>query len=359
MIESPAPYPHEAFALRSGQQVFCRDGHAGQVTLLLLDPRGQVRQFVMRLGYLGHEAIVPVDWVSEFNAEKVYLSVNRRVLKGLPGYHADSVIAAEVDRALWNDDVLRQSDYHEIDVTVSSGIVSLNGHVVGGSIKARAEQTARKVPVVLGVENHLIPDEEVVMAVAQALGHDVRTREQVVYVNAHNGMVSLNGEVNSATVRTAIEECAAGVQIVRGVLNYVQVTGVVRDDAEQRVLQPHIGAEVNASDIRLGQVERAIICPHNRRVTAIVAHGPFPDLAQPDSELSLTQLPQHEHHLVIPMTTVHDVTAGGVLLRINSVEAARLADFNPAHFVKPDANWQPPYPYHLIDVMLEPGGVLG
>lgn len=359
MIEALAQYPHAALALRSGQQVYCRDGHAGHVTLLLLDPRGQVRQLVMRLDYLGHEAIVPADWVSEFNAEKVYLSVNRRVLRGLPGYHSDSVIAAEVDRALWKDDVLRQSDYHEIDVTVSNGIVSLDGYVMARSIKDRAEQTARKVPVVLGVENHLIPDGQVVMAVAQALGHDVHTREQVVYVSAHNGMVSLNGEVNSAAVRTAIEECAAGVPIVRGVLNYVQAPGVVRDDAEQRVLQPHIGAEVNASDIRLGQVEWVIICPHNRRVTAIVAHGPFPDLAQPDSELSLTQLPQHEHHLVIPMTIVREVTAGGVLLRISSSEAARLADFNPSHFVKPDANWQPPYPYHLVDVMLEPGGVPG
>ena len=65
MIESLAQYPHEELAVRSGQQVFCRDGHAGHVTLLLLDPRGQVRQFVMRLGYLGHEAIIPVDWVSD------------------------------------------------------------------------------------------------------------------------------------------------------------------------------------------------------------------------------------------------------------------------------------------------------
>ena len=360
MIESPAQHPHEMLALRSGQQVFCHDGHAGHVTLPLLDPRGQVRQFVMRLDYLGHEVIVPMDWVGESDAENVHLSVNRHALEGLPGYRPDNVIAAEVDRALWNDDVLRQSDYHEINVTVSHGIVILNGYVMTGSIKARAERATRRVLDVLGVENHLIPDDQVVIAVAQALAHDARTREQRVYVNARSGFVSLSGNVSSTAVRAAVEECAAGVPVVRGVLNHVQALGVARDDAEQRALQPHIGSEIYASDIRLGQVERAIISPHNRRVTAIVAHGQFPEPARFDlSVLPVEMLhAAPEWHRVIPISAVSDGTPGGVLLRITSVEAARLADFDPARFVTPDANWQLPYPYHLADVMLERGGGL-
>ena len=353
MIESPAQHAHEAFALRSGQQVFCHDGHAGHVTLPLLDPRGQVRQFVMRLVYLGREVIVPMDWVGESDAENVHLSVNRHALEGLPGYRPDSVIAAEVDRALWNDDVLRESDYDEIDVVVSNGVVSLNGYVMTLTIKARVEQAARTVHDALDVENHLIADDQVVIAVAQALDQDAHTREQMVYVNARNGIVSLSGEVSSAAVRAAVEECAASVPVVRGVLNYTQALGVARHDEEQRVLQPQIGAEVYASDTRLGQVERAIISPHNRRVTAIVAHGQFPDPSVLPVEM-LHAAP--EWHRVIPISDVSDVNASGVLLRITSSEAARLADFDPACFVTPDASWQLPYPYLLAEVMLEPGG---
>jgi len=355
MIESPAQQPHEALALRSGQQVFCRDGHAGHVTLPLLDPRGLARQFVMRLDYLGHEVIVPVDWVGESDAENVHLSVNRHALEGLPGYRPDSVIAAEVDRALWNDDVLRESDYHEIDVVVSNGVVSLNGYVMTLTIKARVEQAARTVHDALDFENHLIADDQVVIAVAQALDQDAHTREQIVYVSARNGIVSLSGEVSSAAVRAAVEECAASVPVVRGVLNHVQALGVARHDEEQRVLQPQIGAEVYASDIRLGRVERAIISPRNRRVTAIVARGHFADPG-----LLPVEMPHAapEWHTVIPISAVSDVNASGVLLRITSVEAARLGDFDPARFVTPDANWQLPYPYHLADVMLEPGGGL-
>jgi len=178
-----------------------------------------------------------------------------------------------------------------------------------------------------------------------------------------NGFVSLSGNVSSTAVRAAVEECAASVPVVRGVLNHVQTPGVANvgynaDDAEQRVLQPHIGTEIYASDTRLGQVERAIISPHNRRVTAIVAHGQFPEPAHSDQSMSPVERPHAapEWHRVIPINAVSDVNAGGVLLRITSVEAARLADFDPAHFVTPDANWQLPYPYHLADVMLEPGG---
>lgn len=45
--------------------------------------------------------------------------------------------------------------------------------------------------------------------------------------------------------------------------------------------------------------------------------------------------------------------------RLNQVETEDNAEDDPARFVTPDANWQPPYPYHVADVMLEPGGVPG
>ena len=43
---------------------------------------------------------------------------------------ADASIAEKVDRALWNNGVLRNTDYREIDVDVKDGVVFLNGHVI-------------------------------------------------------------------------------------------------------------------------------------------------------------------------------------------------------------------------------------
>jgi hypothetical protein len=52
---------------------------------------------------------------------------------------------------------------------------------------------------------------------------------------------------------------------------------------------------------------------------------------------------------------VHEVTEGGVMLRISGIDAARYPDFDPANFVAPDAGWQPPHPYTHADVLLDLG----
>ena len=50
----------------------------------------------------------------------------------------------------------------------------MRGHVATLLNKHRAEQAARSVAGVLGVENHLVVDDELVIDVAQALGRDAR-----------------------------------------------------------------------------------------------------------------------------------------------------------------------------------------
>ena len=51
---------------------------------------------------------------------------------------------------------------------------------------------------------------------------------------------------------------------------------------------------------RLGYVERVIINPHNRRVTAFVTHGSFPDMQHAD----VYELPDYkaqERRVVVPI----------------------------------------------------------
>jgi hypothetical protein len=138
---------------------------------------------------------------------------------------------------------------------------------------------------------------------------------------------------------------------VRAVVNLVQAPGVTASAAAQRVLQPVIGQDVWATDMRLGQVKQVILSPLNRRVTALVVHGEFPDPAQADAEPS--DMAQLERDVVIPAADVRHVTDGGVLLNIRGREAAGRRDFDPTDFVLVDTNWQPPYPYRPTDVLLE------
>jgi osmotically-inducible protein OsmY len=357
MIESqPTESGREDLALRvrAGDQVFCRDEHVGGVSLILLNPTGRVEGFVMHTGHLpGRNLIVPVAWVQEAERENVYLSVERWVLESLPDYRPDDALAADVDNALCADDILRMGDYHVIDVTVQDGIVRLRGHVDTRMNKSRAEDAARSVAGVLRVENHLVVDADLVMGVAQVLSRDDRTRLARVAVGARNGYIVLSGQVASAAVREAAEEVAASVPQVRVIINHLQAPNVVVDPQEQQVLEPPIGRDVYATHELLGHVERVIINPHNRRVTAFVAHGYYPDLLHMDERGVSNEIPQQERRVVVPISVMRCETGSTVLLNVDSCEAARYRDFNSADFVSPPEGWQPPYPYCWDDVLFE------
>ena len=357
MLENQIAQPERerlALQLRAGHKVFCQDGQAGSVSLMLLDPRGEVKGFVMHTGHLpGHDLIVPAAWVREVDRENVHLSVEKSALESLPDYDPDYVLEAEVDKALWADELLRQTDYKAISETVENGIVVLRGHVVTSANRSRAEGAAHSVAGVLDVENHLVVDHDLVITVAQALGSDQRTCGERVSVGAQNGVITLTGNVATAAIREAAEEIAATPAHVRGVVNDLRAPGVVIDPEDQLVLQPSIGRDVYATDVQLGQVERVIINPHNRRVTAFIAHGFFPDLQHEYKHRLPYEITQQERRVVIPIRAVRYETDSSVFLHINSIEAARDRDFDPADLAMPPEDWHPPYPYHRNEVLFE------
>jgi hypothetical protein len=129
--------------------------------------------------------------------------------------------------------------------------------------------------------------------------------------------------------------------------------GVLVDPAQQRVLQPRRGQDVYAEDGLLGHVEHVIVSLHERRVTAFVVRGFFPNAYSAELDALLDEAPSAERRLIIAIEVVKDVTVGGVLLTISGADATRCLDFNPNDFVAPDALWPPPYPYTHADVLLD------
>lgn len=204
----------------------------------------------------------------------------------------------------------------------------------------------------LEIENQLVTDDEVVIGVAQALARDERTRGPRIFVSAKHGVVVLNGRMDTAETRAAAEEVAATVPSVRGVINYIQAPGVVVPE-DQQVWQPRPKQEVYAEDLLLRHVEQVIINPRHRRVTALIIHGDFPDLDAARPNIPLYRIPKKERRAVIPIRAVKFVSESGVLLGINSLDAARCPDFALGRSPVPDPGWQPPYPYTHADVMIE------
>lgn len=265
---------------------------------------------------------------------------------------ADASIAAKVDRALWNNSVLRSTDYREIDVDVKDGIVFLRGHVMSTSNQLRAEDAARTTPGVKGVKSYLVSDDKITLEVAGALGKIEHRYGVKFFTGAHNGVVELNGEVGSAAVRSLAEKYAASLPGVRGVVNSVRAPGVDLESEDQRFLQPSIGEPIYFRDGPSGRVQKVIINPNNRRVFAMVVRGRYSKSRQDLKSLMYGEGQLPERLIVIPMSAIRFLTKNSGFLKIDSAEAAGYRDFDPSGFIAPREGWTPPYPYCPDDVLL-------
>jgi osmotically-inducible protein OsmY/sporulation protein YlmC with PRC-barrel domain len=340
--------------LRAGQPVWSGTQRVGRLERLLLDSSGRVRQIIVRTSRMfGRRMLVSIDQVMRCDARGVWLALDRAAFDRLPDYRTDRAIAIDVDQALRDDEVVRRLDYRSIDVTVGAGVVLLQGHATTPVSRAGAERAAQNVRGVLAVRNQIVTDGAIQLAVAQALASDERTCGHRLYFHVQRGVVSVSGEVSSAAARTAVEAVAGSVPQVRAVINYVEAADGAGGAEDQRALFPRIGQEVYTAATRLGQVERVIIHPRHRRVTALIVQGWMADTQGAAAESAIDPPPRRERRLVIPISAVQDLTASVVLLHISDDAAARQADLDPAAYAPPAADWQPPYPYARAEVSLE------
>jgi hypothetical protein len=124
------------------------------------------------------------------------------------------------------------------------------------------------------------------------------------------------------------------------------------DVEDQRALQPVIGAGVYATDILIGAVEKVVVNPANRLVTAIVANAVFPDPDQTGSNWLRNEHRYLERRIIIPIGSVRHQTSTSVFLKEKAAVVAGSNDFDPVSYVPAPDDWEPPYPYKHEDVLL-------
>lgn len=336
-----------------GQNVYLPgDQFVGLITKIFLDASRHVSHLAIRTGrILGQHKIVPIKFVREATELRVQLSINHDQFKELSKYQADSAIAEDVDRALWNDVVLRNTDYYQIDVRVRDGIVILNGHVNNSMNQWRAETAVKNIPGNLGIKSFLIPDDKLTLEVAGALGQIEQAENSKFFTKVDNGVALLVGEVSSPSIRDQAEQCAAAIPWVRGVINEIYITGMVIEPGDQRFLQPLIGKELIFKDGLSATIRKVVINPHNRRVVSIVLLGQFPNPLQQKPNSAHPEENNPERLVVIPVGLILHLTRSAGFLQINSTEMTQYEDFVPSRYSTPDSHWLPPYPYCTDDVL--------
>lgn len=214
--------------LSRGTRVVCAGGDVGRVDDVLLDPTTrQAIAFVVRKGrFLRQDVVVPVDWVSEVQSDKIVLNVDRSQLDRLPRYRPDSEVAADVRQALYDYDPIGALDFSTIRVEVVDGVVTLSGNVSHMTNRHMAEDLAGKVEGVKEVRNQLVSDDALSIQVAAAIGKDERCANTFPRVYAHGGVVTLSGTMPSLEAKMAAAEIAQRVPGVRAVRNVLVVEAV-------------------------------------------------------------------------------------------------------------------------------------
>jgi osmotically-inducible protein OsmY len=268
-----------------------------------------------------------------------------------PSQKTDAAIKGLVDRAIWNDDVLRAIEYYEIDVHVKNGVVYLSGHIVSTTSQSRIKNALRAVPGILGIQNNLVLDDKLTLEVAGSLGKLEHTYGCKFFTGASHGVISLNGIVSDENVKLLAEKSVASNPNVRGVINHVRVSGAEPELQDEPFLQPSIGETIYFLDGISGVVKQVIMNPNNRRVVAMTLWGQFTDQRQDLKSIKNRGAGSPERLVVLSMDVVRYLTKVSGFLHINSNERKRYMDFDFASYRSPNVDWAAPYPYCPDDVL--------
>jgi osmotically-inducible protein OsmY len=254
----------------------------------------------------------------------------------------DLAILQDVERAIANDEILRRIDLPTLRIQAHDGTVFLRGHVATRPHREQIEAIVGKVRGVRAVSNQVIADDDLELAVAQALGRDPRTRSDFFHVASTHGVVRLSTRVLRAESFEAAEQVASRVSGVRAVV-------IVNPGSQQepRVLLPAIGTTIYCQDGQLGTLARVVLNRSSRQVAQLivaarlqadVGHNLYGD-ARPI-----------EYELVIPLLYVDRVVPAGIFLGLTIGEAERLPRYDSEKYVEPDSSWQPSVDYRAEDV---------
>ena len=262
-----------------------------------------------------------------------------------PVQKTDAALKEHIFHALRKDELIRALEYDEIDVHVKNGVIFLYGHIVGTASQSRIISAIRAIPGILRIENHLVIDDELTLAVAASLGQLEHTHDCKFFTGTSHGVVSINGIVSAEHVKLLAEERAAGIPNVRGVINNVQVSGIDSVLPERRFFLPVIGQTIYFLDGVSSAVKQVIIDPTNRLVTQLILQGKF-SKQKPNSRAGTNnQTDIVEKTVAIPVNLIRYLTKSSGFLTIKSTETTQYQDFNPLYFTSPQLDWTLPYPY--------------
>jgi osmotically-inducible protein OsmY len=172
---------------------------------------------------------------------------------------SDSQIKADVLNELKWDPTI---DETEVGVQVKNGIVTLTGNISAYPKKLAATEAAHRVFGVLDVVDDLkvrIPtiwertDQDLAGAIRNALKWDVLVPDQLITSTVSNGIVTLQGGVDTWMQRFDAERAVRGLTGVKGVVNQITVAAKpVNSEQIKREIEEALERQTEREAKRIG-----------------------------------------------------------------------------------------------------------
>jgi osmotically-inducible protein OsmY len=224
----------QAGPVRLFSPVRCTDGHAGKVWRILGGGKtGGFSHIALAVGkFFTQHYLVPAGSIAAVEDGAILIDSSRRgLLRKTPRYHTDKVLVGRVARTLTSYGPFRVIQGIEIDVTAADGTATLAGTVPSYTIKQTAGQLAGCVAGVIGVDNRLVCDSDLELAVARALSVNPLTRAGRVQVRSSQGAIVLEGTLGSPEARAAAGQLTLNIPGVKRVIDRLSVA---RDERQER-----------------------------------------------------------------------------------------------------------------------------
>ena len=187
---------------------------------------------VSRSRWTGRRLLVPEGLVDDLTSAGVQLRAEAKELDGLPTYRADAEIENELWEALHADESIPPVDLSGMRLEVSEGVVRLEGNSRSSTAISDAERTVRSVGGVAGLDNRLVSDWDIDLAVASYVVGVSPELSGSVSAHTQLGTVQMEGWVPSADTRQTIIQAVGSIDGVLGVEDGMEVRALAPESPE-------------------------------------------------------------------------------------------------------------------------------
>lgn len=379
-----------------GATIRCRDGAAGRLKYVVIDPDdGEVTHLIVERGMLLHrDIVVPSAWVEQSSEHEIVLNATVADLNALPEYQEFDFIEPDPSYRPLSGHRVEETriwapPYGFInDVSVNNGKPWILHHVRLGvqddevllqrglPVQTRDGRNAGTLdhlvvePGSLRVTHlvirrgglwarqaHIVPVERVAAVTEYGVRLDL-TAEELDQAPLYQPPAS--DEQITTSLQRALEtdprtrEAGLRVEVKDGVVRFIgtateavmeaarsiarRMRGVIgfADEVNPPPAPPlRIGAPVHALDGRYGTLVKVVVDPHARRVTHMIVRKGW----------LLTE------DRVIPIERVARVDKEGIYLNASSAELNQHARYQEEAFVEPLPGWEALMPYSAADTL--------